>query len=152
MRVKLQFGNWLTRLLWGGDTLYPAEQALLDALVTGLPAKLRGTVEAQFHAYNLAQREVNGRALNFYRKARGTVSSDGLTLLTLKAQDAPLIRITARVGGSTAPVHAVLTAVGGRAFSVTTDRPLEASERESAVVVEHVVDSWRSNVDLYAEA
>jgi hypothetical protein len=151
MTVKHQFGNWLTRLLWSGDTLYPAEQALLEALVTALPAELRGPVEAQFHAYNLAQREVDGRALNFYRKTRGAVSSDELTLLTLKAQDAPLIRITARVGVSTTPVHAVLNAVGGRAFSVTTDRRLEPNERESSVVVERVVNAWKSNVDLHAE-
>jgi hypothetical protein len=150
--MKRQFGNRLTRLLSGGAVLCPAENALLDAMVTALPPAMRAVVEAQFDAYNLVQREVDGRALNFYRKARGAVTSEGLPLLSLKAQEAPLVRLTVRVGDSVAPVHAVLTAVDGRAFSLTTDRALEAEERGGAVVVERVLDAWRSNIESRDEA
>jgi hypothetical protein len=41
---------------------------LLEQLVASLPPPLRSAVESQFDAYNLVQREVDGRALNFYRK------------------------------------------------------------------------------------
>jgi hypothetical protein len=152
MGLKRQFGSLLTRIIGGGATLYPAEHALLEAAVAALPPDLRGTVDAQFEAYNLVQREVGGRALNFYRKARGAVSSEGLPLLALKLPEAPLVRLTARVAGGALPVHAVLTAVGGRAFSLTTDRALEPREREGSVQIEHVVNSWKGNIDLRAEA
>jgi hypothetical protein len=63
MTLKRQFGSRLSRLLGGGATLSSAEYALLDAAITALPPDLRAIVEAQFDAYNLVQREVDGRAL-----------------------------------------------------------------------------------------
>jgi hypothetical protein len=151
MTLKRQFGSRLSRLLNGGATLSSAEHALLDAAVTALPPELRAIVEAQFGAYNLVQREVDGRALNFYRKERGVVRSEGLPLLPLKEQEAPLIRLSGRIEGSPEPVHAVLTAVSGRAFSLTTDRALELRERERTVKIERVVNAWRSNLAPHAE-
>jgi len=151
MALKRQFGSRISRLLNGGATLSPAEFALLNSAVTALPPEIRSVVEAQFAAYNLVQREVDGRALNFYRKDRGAVTSKGVPLLALKAEEAPLIRIAARIEGSPEPVHAVLTAVGGRAFSLTTDRALGLRERERSLQVERVVNAWRSNVAPHAE-
>jgi len=79
------------------------------------------------------------------------VRSEGLPLLPLKEQEAPLIRLSARIEGSPEPVHAVLTAVFGRAFSLTMDRALGLRERERIVKVERVVNAWRSNLAARAE-
>ena len=65
--VKRTFGNWITRFLRGGQNLTGAEHRLLCLLVENLPPHLRDTAERQFESYNLAQREIDGRALNFYR-------------------------------------------------------------------------------------
>jgi hypothetical protein len=151
MTVKRQFGSRLSRLLNGGATLSTAEYALLNSAVTALPPELRAIVEAQFEAYNLVQREVDGRALNFYRKERGAVRSERLPLLSLKEEEAPLVRLSARIEGSPEPVHAVLTAVSGRAFSLTTDRALGLRERERNVSVDRVVNAWRSKFAPRAE-
>ena len=66
--TKSQFGNAISRLLWGGVCLSPLESGLLRRMVNELPQNLRAIVEAQFESYNLAQREADGRAL------RGRVS------------------------------------------------------------------------------
>jgi hypothetical protein len=143
MALKRQFGSRWARMFNGGATLSSVEYALVDAAVAALPPELRSIVEAQFDAYDLVQREVDGRALNFYRK--GAATAEGLPVLPLKEPEAPLIRLSARIEGSAEPVHAVLTAVAGRAFSLTLDRAPGLRERERAVKIENVVNAWRSN-------
>jgi hypothetical protein len=45
----------------------------------------------------------------------------------------------------------VLTAVAGRAFSLTIDRALGLRERERAVKIERVVNAWRANLAPHTE-
>ena len=59
--VKTNFGNAVSRLLWGGVCLSRVESGLLQRMVDDLPGKLRAIVEAQFESYNLVQREAAGR-------------------------------------------------------------------------------------------
>src|SRR5512139_853886 len=109
--VKRTFGNWLTRLVRGGQTLTDAEHRLLCLLVEELPPHLRDTVERQFASYNLAQREIDRRALNFYRVRLGRSGVLPVTpRLASKLDVAPLVRISATVAGEVEPLHAVLTA------------------------------------------
>jgi hypothetical protein len=144
--MKWQFGNPLTRLLWNGTKLRDAEAQLLSLAVDELPADLRRIVEAQLRAFNLVQREVDGRALNFYRKKGGQANDmTGIDLLPLKMAEAPLIRITAQFDGDAEPVHAVLTAVQNRVFCLSMSRPLPARTGSRASLV-HSVASWRSNI------
>lgn len=150
--MKRHFGNLFTRLAWGGTTLTPIEHAVLRALVEALPHELRLVVEAQFDAYNLVQREFDGRALNFYRKKDGKPNNmTGLPMLKQQQrEDAPLIRIKALVGTSQEPLHAVLTAVGGRAFCVSFNRSIGWKERAKPIQIEKVVQAWRSNFEATA--
>jgi len=145
MAVKREFGTWLSRLLQGGVKLSEAEYSIVCALVDALPTELKSVVEAQFAGYNLVFREVDQRALNFYLKKGGAVTTSGLPLLSYKGTEAPLVRITAKLGTSSAPLHAVLTAVNGRAFQVTLDRRLLDREHLERAHVEHTVQAWRSN-------
>jgi hypothetical protein len=144
--VKRTFGNWITRLLHGGQTLTDTEHRLLCILVGELPPHLRETVERQFESYNLAQREVDGRALNFYRVrlGRSGVVPVG-PLLSSKLDVAPLVRISAKVAGEAEPLHAVLTAVSGRAFSVSFSRAVSERVRPEALSVDKVTQAWKSN-------
>ena len=124
----------------------PAERKLLEALVEALPPELRAVVEAQFSAYNLVQREFDGRTLNFYRKKDGKPNNmAGLPLLKHKGREAPLVRVMASIGSYAQPIHAVLTAVDGRAFCVTFDRKMGRKERAEPVLVQSVTNAWRSN-------
>jgi hypothetical protein len=146
--VKRTFGAWFTRVLRGGQTLTDAEHRLLCLLVAALPPQLRDTVERQFASYNLAQRESDGRALNFYRVRLGRSGVLPVSpLLSLKAEEAPLVRIRAKVEGETLPLQAVLTAVNGRAFSVSFSRSVPKRVRAEALSVDKVTQAWRSNLD-----
>lgn len=140
--VKRTFGNFFARLASGGTALTPVEFHLLERLVESLPDTLRVTVESQFEAYNLVQREVDGRALNFYRKRLGKVDVRGIPLLDMACEEAPLARLTAKIDGEGEPLHATLTAVAGRAFCIAFNRALPA---EGAVAVIDVKQAWRSN-------
>jgi len=141
--MKRTFGNFVERLLWGGTRLTDVEFGLLEQLVASLPPPLRSTVERQFEAYNLVQREVDGRALNFYRKKGGQASNmEGLPLLEMIVDEAPLVRLTASVSGDSEPLHATLTAVKGRVFCMALSRPVRP---EGSVNVSDIKQAWRSN-------
>lgn len=142
--MKTTFGTVFTRLMWGGKVLSAFECVVLKRLVAELPPALREIVEAQFESYNLVQREIDGRALNFYRKVRGRLSMDGVPLMQMQVDVAPLIRLALTVAGT--EIHAVLTAVRNRACSVTFDQDARSFRGATAVEVTRVTQAWRSNL------
>jgi hypothetical protein len=136
------FGNWISRLARGGVSLSPAEQWLLQQLVGNLPPHLKPVAERQIASYNLAQREWDKRAINLYRMPS---MEEGTPLLQMPPQvDWPLIRITASAGTSPAPVHATLTAVAGRVFCMSFNRPVKRLSASSLRLLK-VKHAWRSN-------
>lgn len=143
--VKRDFSNLMTRILGGGVRLTDAEHFLVSALVERLDPEIRGVVESQFEQYNLVQREVDGRALNFYRKSRGRVVEPS-ALLDMKGTESPLIKIAVGVPGDKKPLRAVLTAVGGRAFCVTFDRAPPRPRLDPNVSVVSTTQSWMSEI------
>jgi hypothetical protein len=141
--MKRTFGNFVERLMWGGTTLTEVEFELLQGLVGALPPELRSVVEIQFSAYNLVQREIDGRALNFYRKKGGRANNmEGLPLLQMSVDEAPLVRLTATLAGDTEPLYATLNAVGGRVFCIAFSRRVRSV---GAVAISDVKQAWRSN-------
>jgi hypothetical protein len=144
--MKRHFGTLFTRFLWGGTTLTKTEHAMLVELVKQLPIALQKTVNSQFQAYNLVQREINGRTLNFYRKLHGKSNNmDGLPLLEMKKDEAPLIGLTVRFQHNGQVLHVTLTAVHGRVFSINFDcRPPRVSTG-LLFTVEKVRPSWKSD-------
>lgn len=140
-----KFGNWLTRALRGGITLYPAEQWLLVQLVAALPTHLEATVQAQLRSYNLAQREIDGRAINLYRKP---ILLPQMPLLPMSVMEAPLIRLTTSTD-SFGPVHATLNAVSGRVFCMALSRSVQGI-MPSGLQIDHVTEAWRSNFPVPA--
>jgi hypothetical protein len=93
-RCRWTFGNMLTRLLLGWHHLARGRRQASHR-VAELPPAIRTTVETQLAAYNLAQREVDGRTINFYRtrRRRGTTS---MPRLQTPHAEAPLVRIKVR--------------------------------------------------------
>ena len=123
-------------------SLSAVEFYLLSKLVERLPEHLKRTVESQFDNYHLVQREVDGRALNFYPEKRG---AEKLDLIAMNAEEAPLIRITAKEEGVDEPIHAVLSAVNGRAFCVSLNRRVDRIPDSTALEIVKVTHAWKSN-------
>ena len=146
--MKTAFGTRLTRLLRGGVLLSPLESWAVQTLVSSLPQELRLVVEAQFERYVLVQREFDGRALNFYPRRRELRVGLQAPSLKMDLEDAPLIRIKMSVSEPSATLHAVLSAVLGRAFSVSFSQDVRPFAAASSFAVEEVVQSWRSNFSL----
>jgi hypothetical protein len=144
--VRTEFGNALTRALRGGVRLTALEAALLRRLVGALPDRLRTPVEQQFARYNLAQREVDGRAVNFYRTSLlGRPTVLGVPLLAMRKVEAPLARLSFTTGQDPVLHHAVLTAVSGRAFCLSFDADLRPLGEAGSPNVRDVVEAWRSD-------
>ncbi len=147
--MKRHFGTWAARCFLGsGVTLSDSEHYLLSLLVAELPPHLREKVEAQFESYNLVQREVDRRTLNFYRcRAWGRGQLPVTPILKSKLEVAPLVRLSFKVAGQPALLHAVLTAVNGRAFSVSFSRVVSRDSRPADYSIEKVTQAWLSNFD-----
>jgi len=144
--MKRHFGSWASRLIRGGTTLNDGEHHVLTLLVSELPPHLREKVERQFESYDLVQREIDKRTLNFYPRRRGVPPSAEM-LLKSKAEVAPLVRIRVNVAGQSEALNAVLTAVNGRAFSVSFNRPVPKSVSAVDLSVGKVTQAWLSNFE-----
>ncbi len=145
MAVKRRFGGLVSRLLRGGNTLSDVEYAVMCCLVEALPPGLRSIVTTQLEAYNLVQRESDGRALNFYRFKNGSPAFiDDLPRLQMKTEESPLVRAKLSLGGEKEPLHAVLTAVRGRVFCISFSRP--PGNATPSVRVLDTEQAWWSSV------
>ena len=71
----------------------------------------------QFSNYNLAQREIDSRAINFYQKRLGMLKAGVALMLEMNTVEAPLTKLAFAVPGDVHECHAVLTAVHRRAFA-----------------------------------
>src|SRR5215475_9640683 len=135
--MKRHYGSWASRLFRSGTTLSGSEHRILSLLISELPLQLRGKVERQFESYNLVQREVDKRALNFYRHGVGGLLPVS-PILKSDLEVAPLVRLSLKIQGQQELIHAVLTSVGGRAFSVTFSRPVPRESKPADLSIEKV--------------
>lgn len=146
--MKTSFGTAISRFLRGGVLLSELESEITKRLVSELPAELRETVEAQFSAYELVQREVDGRALNFYPRRKEMRGRFSAPLLQMEVAEAPLVRMQFSVGNPPVVLHAVLTAVQGRAFCVSFSQDVRRLPSPATLEVSKVVHAWRSNFKI----
>lgn len=121
--MPLPHTSWLTRLLRGGVSPSHGERRLLEALVAHLPEHLREVVDAQLGECNLVQREVDGRALNFYRVSGWPGRPQPPSRMLGSTKEATLVRLTMDTEGF-GQWHATLSAVGGRVFCMAVSRPV----------------------------
>ena len=149
--MKRHFGSWASRLMRGGTTLDDGDHHVLSLLVSELPTNLREKVERQFDSYDLVQREIDKRALNFYPCRTGAPPA-AATLLRSKSEVAPLVRLSVQVAGQSEVLNAVLNAVAGRAFSVSFNRPVPSNVDTADLSVVKVTRAWLSNFEDDASA
>jgi hypothetical protein len=144
--MKDNFGNLLTRLLDGGTTLTRIEKVIIERLIETLPPILASILLAQLDACNVVQREIDGRALNFYRKSNGVISREGIPDLPIKQGEVPLLKIAFSISGAHDLVHATMTAVNRQFFCVNFSHDLRPFSRSCDLKVEKVTESWRSSI------
>jgi hypothetical protein len=82
----------------------------------------------------------------------GKPETTNLPLLPTTQTEAPLVKITANIAGESEPVHAVLTAVEGQAFSLTFSRRIDEIGSGEILEVTRVRQAWRSAVSGVANA
>jgi hypothetical protein len=146
--MRTQFGTPLSRFLRGGVVLSSLEGWALQTLVSSLPPELQQIVEAQFQKYVLVQREVDGRALNFYPRRSEMKAGLSAPSLHMEGEEAPLVRIKFSVAGHGCSLHAVLTAVLGRAFCVSFSSDVRPFAASSGFELKDVEQSWHSNFNV----
>jgi hypothetical protein len=151
--VKRYFGSLLLRLLRGGALLRQGEHQLVSSMVAELPDHLRNSVESQFNEYNLVQREVDGRALNFYKMS--LFSAKPLQVraaLDGKRDETTLIRISVSTPGEREPLHAALKVVAGRVFCASFSRPVPETRDGQLLKLIKVTHAWQSEFSARGDA
>jgi hypothetical protein len=144
--MKTKFGNIMTRLLNGGAVLTSIEAQILIEFVNALPPDLRLPVEQELHAYNLVQRESDGRAINFYRKEFGRPVSGGFPLLPVRSGEVKLLSFAFTVDGQQKRFHATMSSVNRRFFCMNFSDDLRPFASNKIKVLE-VTESWRSGIE-----
>jgi hypothetical protein len=144
--MKTSFGNFFRRLMSNGVTLLPIEKNILTSLVEALPEGLQETARTQLQAYNLVQREVDGRALNFYRFRGFKIDRNGLPKLSIKPGTVRLLSISFTAPSLSKPIHVTMHAVDGYLFSISSSQDLRLVARVSEIQTVKIEASWRSNM------
>lgn len=124
----------------------PVEEALLRLSLEELPTALRSIVESHLNAYNLVQREIDGRSLNFCRIKGGRVKRDDLQPLPIKSGEVKLLRVTFSLAGNTEDMHATLLAVDKYFFCLAMSECLQPYKNFDRIFIKRVKRSWKSNI------
>jgi hypothetical protein len=148
--MKTNFGNTFTRLLHGGVVLTSIEKQILGEFVKALPLPLRLPVEEELQSYNLAQRECDGRAINFYRKKFFRPATAAFPLLPVKSGEIKLLSLSFTILGQPRVFHATITAVNRRLFCMNFSEDLRPFA-SNQLVVKEITESWRSGIKVQAK-
>ena len=143
--MKSEFGNNFSRMLRSGVKLTPFEVCALKSCIQVLPDELSKVILDQLDQYNLVQREVDWRALNFYCMSGFRSIRDVQPLLPLKSDDVSLVKVALLTScGKT--INTVLHAVNGRLFSINFGISTKLFENETEIKITKVTESWLSVV------
>lgn len=145
--MKRYFGSLLLRRIHGGVVLQKGEYQIVASMVAELPDHLRGPVESQLNECNLAQRDVGGRTLNFYKMGFFAAKPKPLqTVLDGKAEHACLVRVSVCTPGDGEALEAELNVVAGSAFCVSFSRPIPQAVDGQSLKITTVVQAWQSSL------
>ena len=144
--MNIQVTKPLLRIFGSGVKLNSFELKVLGLGLKNLPDDLASIIRLQIEQYNLVQREIDSRAINFYRKSSlfGGVESIS-PILELKQNDVPIIKLEIKTEKHKS-VHAVFHAVNGRFFCITFSISTEELKHTKIVELVAVTKSWRSAI------
>jgi len=139
--MKLVYGNKFYRALRGGVTLSPFELRALELCIQALPVDMAKVIIEQIEQFNLVQREVDWRALNFYKIRGFRKVCEIRPLLALKSDDAPLVKVAFSIpNGET--INAVIHVFKGRFFSINFGASTKPVKDITELEIKKVTKSW----------
>jgi len=139
------------RLLKGGVKLTPVEGQLLELFQSSVPSEIQIPLDRQIAAYNLVQREIDGKALNFYRIRRWKVYRDDLPKLPVSPGEIKLLSMELEESAASDVFHATFWAVDGYFFCINLSESTEHTAPQQ-IRIRKVKQCWRSNLILGAES
>jgi len=145
--VKTQLSSHLMRLLKGGVNLTPVEGRRLKLFQSSVPSEIQIPFDRQIAAYNLVQREIDGRALNFYRIRRWKVYRDDLPKLPVNPGEVKLLSMELGDSAASNAFYATFWVVDGYFFSINLSESIEHTAPKQ-IRIRKVKQCWRSNLVL----
>ncbi len=138
--------NWVSKIQ-GGINLYPFEELCIDELINIVPNPIKDTLIEQFKMLNLGQREVDSRALNFYRIKWGILSTKNIPKLSTKQQETKLLKIEITLNNKD-NIHINYWVVNGIFFQITFNKDISKYKNINVLNVTKVVKAWQSNINI----
>ena len=132
----------LVRILRGGIRPTSFEQLCIEACLKNLPEQIKDMANTQLAQYNLIQREIDGRALNFYKVARFNQIVEPSNLLPIKSKDCVLLKIEVETDTKES-VNVTLHATGYRVFCIQFSRSVSNLKSTKEIAVKKITQSWR---------
>ena len=144
--MKNVFGNIIARSFGGGVNLTAIEKELLELLPENLPPNIAKIIVQQIDLFNLVQREIDGRALNFYRLQRGKIDIASIPKIKTKKIETKLLSIAFEIEGESREFNATFTAIDGFFFCMNFSDDLRQYKKKSKLKVVKISKSWKSEL------
>jgi hypothetical protein len=135
-----------SRIARGGVSLTAFDRFLLLALAEHVPPDLATALRQQWCGLNLIQRSPDWQELNFYRVVWGRVDRNRLPKLPIRDGEVKLLSVALRPTGEPGLLHVTFWAVDGWFFNLNANRSLKPFGALTAMDVEAVEHSYRSNL------
>lgn len=136
------FSDFL-RILRGGTRPTSFEKLCIESCLTHLPEQIKDVANSQLAQYNLIQREIDGRALNFYKIVRFNQISEPSNLLPIKSKDCVLLKIEIETD-TQEKLNVTLHATGYRIFCIQFSRSVSNLKSIKEISVTKCTQSWRN--------
>lgn len=147
--MKKQFSNFLLNLTRNGKQLSNLEEKLLSVFFDHVPEKIGVIIKQQFKPYNLLQREIDGRATNFYRIKKGKVKRDDLPKLETKQNETKLMSMGFRIKNVDKNMYVTFWAVDGYFFCMNFSDNINEYLQEKEVEIFQIEKSYKSNCVIH---
>ena len=132
----------LMRIFRGGTRPTSFEKLCIEACLTHLPERIKDIANSQLAEYNLIQREIDGRALNFYKIVRFNQIAEPSNLLPIKSKDCVLLKIEVETDAQE-KLNVTLHATGYRIFCIQFIRSVSHLKSIKEISVTKCTQSWR---------
>jgi len=136
------FSDFL-RVLRGGTRPTSFEKLCIEACLTHLPEQIKEIANSQLAQYNLIQREIDGRALNFYRVVRFNKIAEPTNLLPIKSKDCVLLKLEVETD-TQEKLNVTLHATSYRIFCIQFSRSVSKPKTIKGISITKCTQSWRN--------
>ena len=142
--MSKQFSNLLLNLMHNGKSISLLENKLLEILFQNLPDFIFSTIKEQFKKYNLLQREIDFKEINFYRIKKGKVFTEDFPKLKTNRQEFELMEIKFKVIKNDAAYIAKFWVVNNLFFCISFNKSIKNILNEIDIEIISLEKSYAS--------